>query len=99
MSRQQSYDKPSDWQTRKRKVLARDEHRCYIAGPTCAGVATTADHITPVSEGGTHDLSNLAAICEPCHEIKSKAERAAGRARRRARYGRQRPVERHPNAL
>lgn len=98
MSRQQSYNKPGDWETRKRRVLQRDEHRCYLGLPGCTGVAVTADHVIPVTQGGTHDLENLAAICGPCHEAKSNQERAAGRARRRARVGRNRPAEQHPNA-
>jgi 5-methylcytosine-specific restriction protein A len=33
-----------------------------------------ADHIVPVSYGGTHSLSNLQALCEPCHRAKTAAE-------------------------
>lgn len=33
----------------------------------CAGVANTADHLIPVSLGGTHELSNLAAACGKCN--------------------------------
>ena len=35
------------------------------------------DHITPVSQGGTDDLSNLQALCAYCHAIKSAQERRA----------------------
>jgi len=38
--------------------------------------ARECDHITPKAEGGTDALENLQAICTPCHEAKSKAERA-----------------------
>lgn len=34
------------------------------------------DHIRPLTRGGTNDRSNLQGLCVPCHEAKSKAERA-----------------------
>ena len=45
-------------------------------------LATQRDHITPLAEGGQDDDSNVQALCEPCHEAKSKAESQRGRARR-----------------
>ncbi|MFI7281708.1 HNH endonuclease [Micromonospora chersina] len=39
-------------------------------GPTCAlcrRAATTADHVVPLSRGGTNDLSNLRPACGPCN--------------------------------
>ncbi len=35
------------------------------------------DHIVPLSEGGPGARSNLQGLCGPCHEAKSKSERAA----------------------
>lgn len=32
------------------------------------------DHIVPVSQGGTHELSNLRMLCLPCHRPKSASE-------------------------
>lgn len=43
-----------------------------------------ADHIVPLAEGGTHDLSNYRTLCVTCHKAETKA--LAGRlakARRR----------------
>lgn len=37
--------------------------KCFWPG--CARMATTADHITPLAAGGTHDFANLQAAC--CH--------------------------------
>lgn len=46
--------------------------------------ADAIDHVTPLAEGGTDDDNNLRPIHEaPCHIIKTKAEAARGRARRR----------------
>jgi 5-methylcytosine-specific restriction enzyme A len=33
-----------------------------------------ADHITPVSQGGTHQITNLQALCTPCHRAKTARE-------------------------
>ena len=58
----------------------------------------TADHIVNVAAGGTHDDDNLAAICEPCHTVKSERERVAGqrRAGKRRAVSRKRQPEAHP---
>ncbi|GLV21982.1 hypothetical protein TomMM35A_18350 [Sphingobium sp. TomMM35A] len=42
-----------------------------------------ADHITPLSEGGTGDRDNYQGICHPCHQAKTAAEAQRARARRR----------------
>ncbi len=34
------------------------------------------DHIKPLAWGGTDTRSNKQGLCKPCHEAKSKAERA-----------------------
>lgn len=33
-----------------------------------------ADHITPVTQGGGHDLGNLQALCLACHRAKTARE-------------------------
>lgn len=70
------------WAVTKRNVLLRDRYRCQPCKR--AGKRTrahTADHIIPVAEGGSEDLSNLEAICNPCHDTKSKEEARRGRVR------------------
>lgn len=44
-------------------------------------VATQRDHKVPLAEGGLDDETNEQALCEACHEVKSKAEAARGRRR------------------
>lgn len=91
------YAQPSDWQTRKRVVLDRDEYRCYLQLPgVCTGEAITADHIVPRSQGGSDEYENLAAICGPCHKVKTEQERQQG-MRHRVRTPMKRNVEDHPN--
>jgi len=41
-------------------------------------LATQRDHITPLAEGGLDDDSNVQALCQTCHEVKSKAESKRG---------------------
>ncbi|HUD90051.1 HNH endonuclease signature motif containing protein [Sphingobium sp.] len=45
--------------------------------------STIADHITPLSEGGTGERDNYQGICKPCHDDKTAEE--AARAQRRNR--------------
>jgi len=43
--------------------------------------ATIADHIKPLSEGGTNDRENYQPICHPCHVAKTAEESARARSR------------------
>lgn len=63
---------PSDWKTRRAKVLRRDRRTCYLCGTKGAH---EVDHVIPVSRGGSHEYNNLKVICTACHSIKSLAER------------------------
>lgn len=87
---------PSDWQARRRIVLARDHRTCR----RCGEWATDVDHITA---GDDHDLANLQALCGPCHRAKSAREGAAASARVPRPTTRQpsdrRPLEKHPGLL
>jgi 5-methylcytosine-specific restriction protein A len=73
--------------------------RRYLAAhPECArcgAPATDVDHFTPRAEGGTDDPSNAQALCQPCHQAKTRTEIERGRARR----SRRRPVEAHPGEV
>ena len=53
------------------QVLLRDESRCRICGRSKDEVALEVDHIIPVSEGGTDEISNLATLCHDCNLGKS----------------------------
>jgi 5-methylcytosine-specific restriction endonuclease McrA len=48
------------------RVLKRDDYCCIY----CGSPANTADHIVPVSKGGTHEESNLIAACTRCNSGK-----------------------------
>lgn len=47
-------------------VLDRDHRRCAY----CRGVATTVDHIKPVSQGGRSTWLNTVAACYDCNQVK-----------------------------
>lgn len=44
-------------------------------------LATEVDHIVPLRLGGTHDASNLQALCRSCHSRKSLNELRRGRGK------------------
>jgi len=60
-----------------RRSILSDEPLCRIcANANRVTAATVVDHIVPLFQGGTDDRTNKQALCTPCHDIKSKAERA-----------------------
>lgn len=81
----------------RRRILRRDPTcRCtgcrHHNGP-CASPSTIADHIVPKAEGGSDQETNGQGLCAPCHDEKTRAEAARGRARR----SRKRPTTtKHP---
>lgn len=83
---------PPGWATIRKRVLARDGHRCTATlrnGHRCHDRATDVDHINP---GDDHSDSNLRALCAWHHRRKSSSE--GGQARQR--YTNRRPQEHHP---
>ncbi|NYT76542.1 HNH endonuclease [Alcaligenaceae bacterium] len=70
--------------------LQRSREQLFRRHPLCveclkAGrvtVATERDHIIPLFDGGADDESNTQALCEPCHDLKSAAERQRSYSRR-----------------
>ena len=62
------------WEKLRAQVMERDRHLCqpcYRATPQRFTPAREVDHILSKAKGGTDDLSNLQAICAPCHRDKS----------------------------
>ena len=65
----------------RREALRLAHWRCQLRLEGCIGSATQCDHITPVSQGGTHEITNLRAVCTPCHKKKTATEGGGFRAR------------------
>lgn len=69
---------------RERAQVKAEEPFCRECLKHGKRVATDViDHIVPLSEGGSDERSNKQGLCDPCHDAKSKAERAAALRRRR----------------
>lgn len=64
------------WDKLRAQVL-NEEPMCRV----CLGersivtAATQVDHIKPKAKGGTDTRTNLQALCKPCHDRKSAADR------------------------
>ena len=54
-------------------AMKRDRYRCQLRLAGCLGGASECDHIVGVAEAGTHPhaLSNLRAVCVPCHRTRT----------------------------
>ena len=61
---------------RNRRIVLKEEPVCRLCG---ARPSVTADHIVPVSQGGTHDRANLRGVCKQCHDARSQRQAAAAR--------------------
>lgn len=64
------------------QILAEEPfcRECLKAGRRVA--SDVVDHIVPLAWGGSDDRANKQALCDPCHDEKSKRERAEARAHR-----------------
>lgn len=51
------------WERLRLRVLERDSYICAY----CGNEADTADHIVAKDNGGTDEMSNLVAACNPCN--------------------------------
>lgn len=54
----------------RREVYERDGGCCQYCGVSVAWGDYECDHVQPVSKGGSDDLTNLVASCEPCNRSK-----------------------------
>jgi 5-methylcytosine-specific restriction protein A len=62
----------SSWDKLRITVLNRDSHLCQAClSRNRVTPANQVDHIIPRSKHGTDDLSNLQALCKPCHDDKT----------------------------
>ncbi len=75
-------------------VIARSGGLCEIKGAHCIRIATEADHIVPLAEGGIDKPEHMQAVCKPCHRAKTQAEAARGKQMISVKATRQKP--RHP---
>ena len=57
----------------RESVFKRDNYTCVECGGKPPQVVLHCDHIIPVSQGGTDELSNLQTLCEQCNLSKSNS--------------------------
>ncbi|MEI2728332.1 MAG: HNH endonuclease signature motif containing protein [Candidatus Nanopelagicales bacterium] len=95
MTRASGYRQPRGWANTKARVLERDAGVCHVCGNHGAD---QVDHVIPVSQGGSHDDANLAAIHSwPCHSSKTAREARASTKRYTATV--KRPAQPHPGLV
>ena len=70
-----------DWHIVRSIVLERDGHACTYCG---ADKRLEADHIVPLSRGGSNAFVNLATACQPCNLSKGSKPVEEWRAARSA---------------
>lgn len=71
---------PKDWDRRRREVYARAEYACQNCGAQGGARGDTelhAHHVVPALRGGSHEASNLIALCVGCHAAVHNEERRA----------------------
>jgi 5-methylcytosine-specific restriction endonuclease McrA len=78
-----------EYQVNRRLVLEASGGRCQW--PNCDRPARTADHIKPLRQGGTNDITNLRASCGNCNskggaDITNELRRARRIGRRSRRW-------------
>ena len=56
------------------EVLKRDKFTCQYCGRQAPDVVLNIDHITPVSKGGTNEITNLITSCFDCNSGKTDRE-------------------------
>ena len=49
------------------EVFKRDSFTCQYCGKSAPDVVLHVDHIKPVKEGGTNDITNLVTACADCN--------------------------------
>lgn len=55
----------------RHEVFKRDNYKCVECGGSKEEKTLHIDHILPVSQGGTDELSNLRTLCQQCNLAKS----------------------------
>jgi hypothetical protein len=58
----------TEWKAIRDRVLERDGFKCAYCGALGGpGIELEVDHVTPLSKGGTHEMSNLVTACGDCN--------------------------------
>lgn len=71
----------------KGRTLQKERNRLFNEQPLCVEClkrgreveATIRDHIVPLAEGGMDTVGNTQALCQACHDRKTREEAKRGR--------------------
>lgn len=63
------------WEQLRIEVIARDRMTCQLCGKLAIGPKEChVDHIKPVADGGSDELSNLRVLCAACHSRRTATD-------------------------
>lgn len=51
-------------------IFKRDNYQCKSCGKTAQQIQLNVDHIIPLAQGGSNDISNLQTLCKLCNQRK-----------------------------
>ncbi|MFC9995737.1 HNH endonuclease [Nocardia sp. NPDC127526] len=85
-------DVGAEYRRNRPDVLERDEFQCQLRFSVCVGRATEVDHIQNFARQGSDAMTNLQAVCGPCHRAKTARESAEAKAASKE-------AARHPDSL
>jgi 5-methylcytosine-specific restriction enzyme A len=54
----------------RKYVFTRDNYQCKSCGKTNLETTLNIDHIIPLAQGGSNDISNLQTLCQNCNQKK-----------------------------
>ncbi|WP_443081585.1 HNH endonuclease [Tsukamurella sp. USMM236] len=66
----------AEWKRLRSAALAGNPDCALQISPRCTHQPTEVDLITPASQGGTLTPANTQPVCNPCHVLKTRRERA-----------------------
>lgn len=56
----------AEWQA----LVTQYDHRCLMCGKQEPAIMLTMDHVVPISQGGSNDISNIQPLCSTCNSSK-----------------------------
>lgn len=71
-------------------IAFRQRHACAACGEHLCH--WHVDHVRPVADGGSDDITNLQALCPNCHDNKTRVEHSSRMARKHTSW----PIAKHP---
>lgn len=67
--------KSAEYARNRQHRYERARGRCEACGIHLEAGAWDCDHLVPIRQGGTNDLTNLRILCRPCHKRKTAEDR------------------------